>query len=380
MPPPTSNSCFPVSPSTPQVGQQLYQVQTEVAQLKAEGAVGDRLILELGTNGPYSVAQMEDLLNSFGPMRKIVLVNTRVPRPWQQQVNETIAAVAQSYPNATVVNWYARQRRLPAVLLSRRRPPRPGRGQVLRLAPGPGAQGSAASRTAQPSTRCPTASGVGGQRPPTPRSDRRVQTSGQGYGGPVAERLGEDARVRPGGGRGAGGPPARAPRAGRPRRRAGRRPARPGRRAGRREPAPRRSPRSPCAAWAAGGSRARGRSPTAGRRTPCSTWPLLRSALLATMSKAHMACRTGLVATLVEQGEVVLVVVGLDEELERALAEAGRPRGARWGGRGPSPAPRRGRRPPPRGGRDRRGSPTATARPRPACTRPRAGRPRRRPG
>jgi peptidoglycan/LPS O-acetylase OafA/YrhL len=90
-----------------QVGQQLYQVQDAVAQLKQEGIVGNRLILELGTNGPYSVQQMEQLINSLGPMRKIVLVNTRVPRPWQQQVNETIAAVAQAYPQAIVVNWYA---------------------------------------------------------------------------------------------------------------------------------------------------------------------------------------------------------------------------------------------------------------------------------
>jgi peptidoglycan/LPS O-acetylase OafA/YrhL len=90
-----------------QVGQQLYQVQEAVSQLKAEGAVGDRLILELGTNGPYSVSQMKDLINSLGPMRRIVLVNTRVPRPWQQQVNETITTVARFYPNATVVNWYA---------------------------------------------------------------------------------------------------------------------------------------------------------------------------------------------------------------------------------------------------------------------------------
>ncbi len=90
-----------------QVGQQLYQVQDAVPQLKAEGAVGDRLILELGTNGPYSVSQMTDLIHSLGPMRKIVLVNTRVPRPWQQQVNDTITAVARSFPNATVVNWYA---------------------------------------------------------------------------------------------------------------------------------------------------------------------------------------------------------------------------------------------------------------------------------
>ena len=90
-----------------QVGQQLYQVQDAVPSLKREGVVGDRLILELGTNGPYSVQQLEQLINSFGPMRRIVLVNTRVPRPWQDQVNQTIAAVARDYPNATVVDWNA---------------------------------------------------------------------------------------------------------------------------------------------------------------------------------------------------------------------------------------------------------------------------------
>ncbi len=90
-----------------QVGQQLYQVQAAVPELKAKGVIGNRLILELGTNGPFSVAQLETLLTSLGPMQRIVLVNTRVPRPWQQQVNATIAAVAQSYPNTVMVDWYA---------------------------------------------------------------------------------------------------------------------------------------------------------------------------------------------------------------------------------------------------------------------------------
>ena len=90
-----------------QVGQQLYQVQSEAAQLKAAGFVGNRLILELGTNGPFTAAQLESLLNSLGPLQRIVLVNTDVPRPWQQEVNATIAAVAQTYPHAVVANWSA---------------------------------------------------------------------------------------------------------------------------------------------------------------------------------------------------------------------------------------------------------------------------------
>ena len=36
-----------------------------------------------------------------------MLVNTDVPRPWQQEVNATIAAVAQTYPHAVVANWSA---------------------------------------------------------------------------------------------------------------------------------------------------------------------------------------------------------------------------------------------------------------------------------
>jgi peptidoglycan/LPS O-acetylase OafA/YrhL len=90
-----------------QVGQQLTQVQAAVGQLKAEGAVGNRLVIELGTNGPYSAAQLQALVDSFGPMHRIVFVNTRVPRPWELQVNSTISSVAATLPNAVVVNWFA---------------------------------------------------------------------------------------------------------------------------------------------------------------------------------------------------------------------------------------------------------------------------------
>ncbi len=90
-----------------QIGQQLTQVQSDVPQLKANGDIGTRLILELGTNGFYSPTQLETLLNSLGPMKRIVLVNTRETRPWETQVNQTIAQVAHSYPNTTMVDWYA---------------------------------------------------------------------------------------------------------------------------------------------------------------------------------------------------------------------------------------------------------------------------------
>jgi peptidoglycan/LPS O-acetylase OafA/YrhL len=87
-----------------QVGQQLDQV--DVAQLKANGDIGDRIIIELGTNGYFSTTQLEGLLNALGPMQRVVLVNTRETRPWEQPVNQSISSVAHSYPNTTMVDWY----------------------------------------------------------------------------------------------------------------------------------------------------------------------------------------------------------------------------------------------------------------------------------
>ena len=87
-------------------GQQLYQVQAAVAKLREQRVIGVRLILELGTNGPYSEIALNNLIRSFGPMQKIVLVNSWVDRPWEQFVNQTIAAVAKQHPNVTVVNWF----------------------------------------------------------------------------------------------------------------------------------------------------------------------------------------------------------------------------------------------------------------------------------
>jgi peptidoglycan/LPS O-acetylase OafA/YrhL len=98
------------------VGQQLYQVQDDVAKLRREGVVGNRLVLELGTNGPYSLIALNNLIRSFGPMEKVVLINTLVGRPWEQFVNQTIAAEAKKHSNITVVNWFVLGGRHPAYL------------------------------------------------------------------------------------------------------------------------------------------------------------------------------------------------------------------------------------------------------------------------
>ncbi|MDB5085186.1 MAG: acetyltransferase [Bacilli bacterium] len=90
-----------------QVGRQMYQAPAVVDQLKSTGKLGQIVIIELGTNGSFTKDQLISLLNALGTVQQIVLVNTRVPRPWQDVVNSTLAEVASQYPHTSLINWYA---------------------------------------------------------------------------------------------------------------------------------------------------------------------------------------------------------------------------------------------------------------------------------
>jgi len=89
------------------VGRQMSQAQDVVDQLRAEGKLGDRIIIELGTNGAFSKKKLRELLTSLRDMEQIVLVNTRVPRKWQNSVNSTLEEVAAEFPKAKIVDWYS---------------------------------------------------------------------------------------------------------------------------------------------------------------------------------------------------------------------------------------------------------------------------------
>jgi lysophospholipase L1-like esterase len=89
------------------VGRQLYQASAAIPTMRADGHLANCVIIELGTNGPFTRAQLVDLLRSLGRPKRIVLVNTRVPRPWQAVVNQTLADVAATWPHTVLVNWYA---------------------------------------------------------------------------------------------------------------------------------------------------------------------------------------------------------------------------------------------------------------------------------
>ena len=90
-----------------ELGRQMYQAQDVVNQLKAEGKLGSCVIIELGSNGPFKMEEFRTLLISLGNVQQIVIINTRVPKRWQDTVNSDLAEAAAEFPQATLVDWYA---------------------------------------------------------------------------------------------------------------------------------------------------------------------------------------------------------------------------------------------------------------------------------
>lgn len=89
------------------VGRQLSQSFDTVEAHEKAGDLGQIVILELGTNGTFTEKKLSQLLDALGDKRQILLVNTRVPRKWQNEVNNLLAKAAEERDNVTLVDWYA---------------------------------------------------------------------------------------------------------------------------------------------------------------------------------------------------------------------------------------------------------------------------------
>src|SRR5262249_18290732 len=77
-----------------------------IADLKASGLLRPIVVVGLGTNGPVTAAEISQLFAELGPTRKLVLVNTFDGRPWEQEVNATLAAAANTHPGVVLADWY----------------------------------------------------------------------------------------------------------------------------------------------------------------------------------------------------------------------------------------------------------------------------------
>lgn len=112
------------------VGRQFNAALPLIASLKADGLLRPVVVVGLGTNGPVTPSEISQLLAEIGPHRKLVLVNTFEARPWEQEVNSTLAAAAADHPGVVLADWYTTIEHHTNLLWPDGIHPRPGGGIV----------------------------------------------------------------------------------------------------------------------------------------------------------------------------------------------------------------------------------------------------------
>ncbi len=103
---PVLEESFPGIVVDAEKGRQMYDAPEVVSKLREEDKFGETIIIGLGTNGAFTEKQLRVTMDCLEGAEQIVLLNSRVPKPWESVVNETLAKVVSSYPNARLVDWH----------------------------------------------------------------------------------------------------------------------------------------------------------------------------------------------------------------------------------------------------------------------------------
>lgn len=88
------------------VGRQLVQAGSVLDSLEAQGLLRQTVVMELGTNGAFSVEKGQELINRLGSGRTIYWVTVYGRElGWQEESNATIRQLAAQNENVHIIDW-----------------------------------------------------------------------------------------------------------------------------------------------------------------------------------------------------------------------------------------------------------------------------------
>ena len=88
------------------VSRQVSSGVTLLQDLRNEGVLGDVVIVGLGSNGTFTSGQFDQLMSVLADVPRVVFINDKVPRSWEQSNDAVIAGGVQRYPSTRLVDWY----------------------------------------------------------------------------------------------------------------------------------------------------------------------------------------------------------------------------------------------------------------------------------
>ena len=89
------------------VSRQLDAAVNLIQGYKNQGVLADNVLIGIGTNGPFSMGDLDNVMKLIGNKRRVFWINTHVPtRQWQGQVNDLLKQAQKRYHNLTIIDWY----------------------------------------------------------------------------------------------------------------------------------------------------------------------------------------------------------------------------------------------------------------------------------
>jgi peptidoglycan/LPS O-acetylase OafA/YrhL len=88
------------------VGRQAMTTLDVIESMAAAGRLEPTMVIDLGNNGTVEEPTLRSMLRILKKCDRVVIVNARVPRPWQDGNDAMMARVVPQYPNAVLADWY----------------------------------------------------------------------------------------------------------------------------------------------------------------------------------------------------------------------------------------------------------------------------------
>ena len=89
------------------VGRQFADVVSTLRTYRDEGRLGNAVVVQTGNTGPINPGQFDQLLQMLRDVPKVLVVNVKVERAWQNANNDVIREAITKVPNTVLIDWHA---------------------------------------------------------------------------------------------------------------------------------------------------------------------------------------------------------------------------------------------------------------------------------
>ncbi|MEJ7787717.1 MAG: hypothetical protein WKF96_23185, partial [Solirubrobacteraceae bacterium] len=93
------------------VGRYPADVAARLEAYRQSDAMPNRVVIQIGENGPLPEADLQRIREALRGVPRVVLINVKVPRTWEEDVNNTLLAVRGEWPEAVIADWNKAARR-----------------------------------------------------------------------------------------------------------------------------------------------------------------------------------------------------------------------------------------------------------------------------